>query len=66
MRDEDSPAFDREPRLHGEGALYLYFMRPDGQIVWEGLIETPLDYRGQGAKRVPGGIDQLLADFPRP
>ena len=49
----------------GEGILVLFFSRPDGETVWEGRVQATIDYAGQGRRRVPVAIRELLADFPK-
>ena len=65
MTGEAVDELDYTNREKGEGALYLFFSRPDNTTVWEGRVETPLDYRGQGLKKLPIVVKQLLADFPQ-
>ena len=49
----------------GEGVLVLLFSRPDGKTVWEGRVQTPIDYTGQGGRKIPIAIRELLKDFPK-
>jgi len=64
MTGERATALDYGEREHGEGALYLFFAQPGGKVVWQGQVDTPLNYRGQGASKIPAAVQQLLADFP--
>ncbi len=68
----DQQVFDRDPAIsrdnfsheHGEGYLQVLMTQPDGQKVWESRLETVLDYRGHGLKKLDSAIRNLLANFP--
>jgi hypothetical protein len=71
IRDEEilNPGSHRgeENIVHqqGEGFLYLAVTDKNDKLVWDGRVESVLNYRGQGAKVVTRAVNQLLANFPK-
>jgi len=64
MTGQHASDLEYSPREHGEGMLNVVFSSPQGKAAWSGRVETPLDYRGEGARKIPVAVKQLLADFP--